>query len=1218
MAIYKPTDCSPFNGVFDVTDKNAFPIYLECKIDSANTPVSAYSIEIYDSENKRVFPTGTNPVEDLVTMVSDLRAYTSKDPFNIKAPTNTGYNGTYLKIPFVVKTVDNTKDSTVSRNQTTNKNEKLTNGGRYYWAITLYQEITKDGEKIVLPSKSKYYDMPVVVGQVIGSDASRLQTELVPQVVNGYQTVNSYQTLNDLVLQDKYVQLYKSEIVGEERLSEIGTRTIISSFDYLYGHIMPSNTSVNTISSEMVRDASCLKVFKFGNDPSVLGTTDKVDFFYNGEIAEGTTGNTSWVWVTSFADASQSYWKEEITYSGATNKPTAPYFPFGSNGPQISGNERIIFNGCVQKQYNGIFRPGDISIDEIKNGEDITGYKLTIIWYRTTDANNWGSLSNKIVYVNGPSYETGDEGYTGTNVQVDAFQQFGTINQTPFVFVREKPIKLRNNVDKKSVTDDGAPATYVGGVFKVSTSNPIASISSITTPMGGQISVQNYIFEPGTKIITIYEEDIDFGSGTPQFNVSYYPYDENEYRTAIFKNAPPTKDANGNPVDGKLYLRPATNISKDMIFKETTSSIYSRWFRILDFNIDFYYATYQEVYKYSQNGNDSAAKDLSFEVGQRYQIKSFFKKSDYNPFDLYASPNIATSLYLVGKDDVITPDEKNVYTIKGRNIRATATYEQNDYIWWESYQWVLYAADNQYIRGEVLQQTDEMYSGEIGCVFYGLTGENSRKYVLSLIIKTNAGAIIEKTLNIATNFSEDPISGADIQSTFDCDSLAVNIDIDMQVNLVVPNFSKDDYLFQTDPTNNPTIDKGAETYTIKPDSGIIAKYNNSTVEKPYSDITTTMMYKAVAPTDGSGAVSGFQNYAKAAFLTGKDKYKYEEIVVPEKDMVVEYETTINSGNDNSSKEYVGNIFSMSNTETGETLSLSVPEPIVGGIVNPKRNQFVWKTTGKDDKDANNGAYWQDNEEYVTVSNWQKDGYYITKYNRTNVADIKYINDNGTGKFDKTYINPMGAGDSDIGFSTYGTIAAEPSKPDYVVHDIVTKQSAFDDNKKYVAYFQSTEKEGAETGGGIDLAVRGVYASLFSIYENPAKPYEDPNTDVPQKVLVGKSDEGECYQYKSVFRDAENVFYFRDDNIVYFGNYYNGSAAVEIGGVTINDSVVKTKKSLSQNGADFSGDGLQKIKKIAEQNVERQQLNGQTITVKAKVSKEMNVSENTYWIEEKGR
>lgn len=298
MAIYKPTDCSPFNGVFDVTDKNALPIYLECKIDSANTPVSAYSIEIYNSENKRVFPTGTNSVEDLVTMISDLRAYTSGEPFNIKPPTNTGYNGTYLKIPFVVKTV--AIGGTVSRNQTENTNPKLTNGGRYYWTITLYQEITKNTNgKIKLPSASKYYDMPVVAGQVIGSDASRLQTELVPQVVNGYQT------LNDIVLQDKYVQLYKSETVGTEILTEIGTRTIISSFDYLYGHIMPSNTSVNTISSEMVRDASCLKVFKFGNDPSVLGTTDKVDFFYNGEIDSSVPSNPLWRWVSSFADASQ-------------------------------------------------------------------------------------------------------------------------------------------------------------------------------------------------------------------------------------------------------------------------------------------------------------------------------------------------------------------------------------------------------------------------------------------------------------------------------------------------------------------------------------------------------------------------------------------------------------------------------------------------------------------------------------------------------------------------------------------------------------------------------------------------------------------------------------------------------------------------------------------------------------------------------------------------
>lgn len=1212
MAIYKPTDCSPFNGVFDVTDENALPIYLECKIDSANTPVSAYSIEIYNSENKRVFPTGTNSVEDLVTMISDLRAYTSGEPFNIKPPTNTGYNGTYLKIPFVVKTV--AIGGTVSRNQTENTNPKLTNGGRYYWTITLYQEITKDTNgKIKLPSASKYYDMPVVAGQVIGSDASRLQTELVPQVVNGYQT------LNDLVLQDKYVQLYKSETVGTEILTEIGTRTIISSFDYLYGHIMPSNTSINTISSKMVRDASCLKVFKFGNDPSVLGTTDKVDFFYNGEIDGAAASNPLWRWVSSFADASQSYWKEEITYNGATNKPTAPYFPFGSNGPQISGNERIIFNGCVQKQYNGIFCPGDISVDEIKDDKGITGYKLTIIWYRTTDANNWGSLSNKIVYVNGPSYETGEESYTGTNVQIDAFQQFGTINQTPFVFVKEKPIKLRNNVNKKpTVPTDYTPTNVAEAMFEVTVDPPISSVSSITAKIERdgvevQIQIQNYTFEVGENTIIIYDDRIE-----SLVTVEYYPYDENEYRTNIFKNAPPTKDSEGNPVDGKLYLRPATNISKDMIFKETTSSIYSRWFRILDFNTDFYYATYQTVYKYNQNGVDLEADNWSFDIGQRYQIKSFFKKSDYNPFDLYGSPKITTSLYLVGSTTAITPDERLVYTIEGRNIYATATYEQNDYIWWESYQWVLYAANNQYIRGEVLQQTDEIYSGEINCKFYGLTGENERKYVLSLIIKTNAGAIIEENLNIATNFKEDPISGADIQSTFDCDSLAVNIDIDMQVNLVVPNFSKD-CLFSTDPAADQSIVGKSETYTIKPvDSKIIAKYNNSEESKPYSGIETTMKYKA----DGSGAVSGFQNYAKAAFRTGENKYKYDEIVVPEKDMVVEYETTINSGNDNSPKEYVGNIFSMSDTETGETLSLSVPAPIVDGVVNPERNQFVWKATGgagagelvANNADKTIGTYWQDNKSYVTVSNWQQDSYDITKYNRTNVADIKYINDNGTGKFDKTYINPMGVGDSGVGFSTYGTIdPSEPSPPNYVVHDIITKQSAFNANEKYVAYFQSTEENEAEARGGKTLAVRGIYASLFSIYENPAKPYENTATDTAQKVLVGKNNEISYYQYKSVFNDTENTFSFSDDNVVYFGNYYTGSAAVEVGGVTINDSMIKTKKSLSQNGASFSNDGLQKIKKIPERNVERQQLNGQTITVKAKVSKEMNVSNNTYWI-----
>ena len=71
MAIYKPTDCSPFNGTFDISKNSSdLPIVFECKIDTSNSPVTGYSIEIYDSNNSLIFPPTSReqgPVKNNVT-----------------------------------------------------------------------------------------------------------------------------------------------------------------------------------------------------------------------------------------------------------------------------------------------------------------------------------------------------------------------------------------------------------------------------------------------------------------------------------------------------------------------------------------------------------------------------------------------------------------------------------------------------------------------------------------------------------------------------------------------------------------------------------------------------------------------------------------------------------------------------------------------------------------------------------------------------------------------------------------------------------------------------------------------------------------------------------------------------------------------------------------------------------------------------------------------
>ncbi len=110
MAVFKPTNCSPYLTAFDITYLDEGPIYFQCKIDTSNTKIDGYAITIYDSDNNTVFPFGGKNAIDNISYIKDLKADTQRINSIIEtngvADLNTGLNGTYLKIPFVVKQSD--------------------------------------------------------------------------------------------------------------------------------------------------------------------------------------------------------------------------------------------------------------------------------------------------------------------------------------------------------------------------------------------------------------------------------------------------------------------------------------------------------------------------------------------------------------------------------------------------------------------------------------------------------------------------------------------------------------------------------------------------------------------------------------------------------------------------------------------------------------------------------------------------------------------------------------------------------------------------------------------------------------------------------------------------------------------------------------------------------------------------------------------------------
>ena len=281
MAIYKPTDCSPFNGTFDLSSD--LPIVFECKIDTSNSPVTGYSIEIYNSNNEIIFPgvnRMTGPIKSNVTYLKDLKEYVAANFLSLLPNLkniNSGLNGSYLEIPFYVKEIDPKVGSTVYRNQMSeNSTPNLVEGQTYTWKITLYQEVKRGNSisattdnSIFPPNDEKYYDMAVASGTIIGSNEKRIQTALID---------SDDKVVDNLVLIDKFVQPIKIDRLsgydpsnpvtswsGTIPKSFTMTRSLITGYDSTYGYVYSSTAEDNAfvegqINEEMTNGFQILKM----------------------------------------------------------------------------------------------------------------------------------------------------------------------------------------------------------------------------------------------------------------------------------------------------------------------------------------------------------------------------------------------------------------------------------------------------------------------------------------------------------------------------------------------------------------------------------------------------------------------------------------------------------------------------------------------------------------------------------------------------------------------------------------------------------------------------------------------------------------------------------------------------------------------------------------------------------------------------------------------
>ena len=815
MAVFKPTNCSPYLTSFDITYLDEGPIYFQCKIDTSNTKIDGYAITVYDNDNNQVFPHSGNAVDN-ISYIKDLYQDTTRMGSIISndgiSDLNTGLNGSYLKIPFVVngtqynKLTNSTRKNVVVYNKKIDGSYeirdifaniiKLYNGNQYKWTITLFQL----GQKAVdddryRPEDIKYYDMTVASGKILGSTNERIQSYPSDQIYNDY-----------------FIQLYSAPVVnvGSDfqiaakitgNVKQVGTRVRIKDYDSYLGH-MYLQTGQDGLSEENLKTSNVFQVFKMSNNPDDFGIKDKVDFciskkyfvpkfFQKSEsdssaaylaqtfVIEKVTGsdasealeNVKKVYNKPFFENTNDKYGFIFPYCRKTysndDKDKSPTVIFGqsrvllnteNNDNELNENGTVVYatnytpNEKDSSSFNGIWIPKTPTVEKIKDNysgdQYVADYKVTIQWYRSSDADTWGEITNKVV-LDTNSFDSDYDSFAGQNIQAYTSAQegeqvtTGTINDTPIKFKKEKSVEIYpNNPNEKNY----------GVIYK--------NKMQLTSATGETMS----------QIINFISPSVAISVGDKIFN----------------------KD----------------NSPSEIVFLDKTV-----W----------------------AIGQDSIS---DFKTNDLYSIKTFFRSSSENQFSLYERPTVDLNLYSVSGGEPIGINDDNTYTIYERSIFAQATYNQTNLVQWRNYQWFLYDVPNVYENADayktaaqsalttylnpnnLILQSEVGYDKEIKYTFYGLA-EVNHWYIISLVLTDQYGTIITKMVPVYTGFTVNLETKKDqVNYGLRCDLTGVDMWFTDKYGYIYPNLGDRNYLkipnnYKDNPTGVKYID---ETMYITNDS----------------------------------------------------------------------------------------------------------------------------------------------------------------------------------------------------------------------------------------------------------------------------------------------------------------------------------------------------------------------------------------------------------------
>lgn len=296
----------------------------------------------------------------------------------------------------------------------------------YKWQISLAQ-----GEYDVTPDNlgSKWYDMTVTTGKVIGSTADRIQG-----------------LYSEEIYKDYYIQLHK---VDPKTSEMVGNRVRISSYDHTFGYVYPVEGGFpeDVITKGINKSVpNYFSIYKWPNDPDVVAAARKVDYVTDDHSVDVDIRGIKIVDGSGFSSGSATDTYRKQVYNGkivASDISPSLYAALSNGEPgawALSATTLLIkdekeADGQYSK-YNGVYKMVSINYDETAN-------KTTIQWQRTAEADTVADMLGRVFFISHGKM-------AGTNYE-NTLEAGDEINSSPIEFKVEEPIEIYPEPDNNNV-----------------------------------------------------------------------------------------------------------------------------------------------------------------------------------------------------------------------------------------------------------------------------------------------------------------------------------------------------------------------------------------------------------------------------------------------------------------------------------------------------------------------------------------------------------------------------------------------------------------------------------------------------------------------------------------------------------------------------------------------------------------------------------------------